>query len=67
MKRIGPGYYSTTINGVTYYVSDVGGDVKGFDGWVWYADGDRYHDIYPTKRAAVEALTHYATHPEEYR
>ena len=54
--RTAPGYYTTTINGVDYEIVNVGGDVAGFTGWVWNVVGESANDIYPTKRAAIEAL-----------
>lgn len=56
MTRIRPGYYKSTINGCDYYVRFMGGDVRGYDVWVWYADGESANDTYPTKRDAVAAL-----------
>ncbi len=61
--RTAPGFYTTTINGVTYEISNVGGDVAGFTGWVWYVAGESADDIYPTKRAALEALADFTATP----
>lgn len=54
--RIAPGYYTTTHNGATYRIINLGGDTAGFTGWTWRGDNDGGDDIYPTKRAALEAL-----------
>jgi len=59
--RTAPGFYTTTINGVTYEISNVGGDVAGFTGWVWCVAGQSADDIYPTKRAALEALADFTS------
>lgn len=56
MTRIRPGLYQSTINGRDYFVQFMGGDVRGYDVWVWYEDGDRANDTYRTKRDAVAAL-----------
>jgi len=61
--RTAPGFYTTTINGVTYEISNVGGDVAGFTGWVWCVAGQSADDIYPTKRAALEALADFTAAP----
>jgi hypothetical protein len=54
--RLAPGFYTTTINGVTYEISNVGGDVAGFTGWVWNVVGESANDIFATKRDALAAL-----------
>ena len=59
IRRTSPGNYTTTCGGITYVIFSVGGCVAGFDGWVWHAVGEQADDIYPTKRDAVEALTHW--------
>lgn len=54
--RKAPGFYTATIKGVAYEICNVGGDVGGFGGWTWCEAGASAADIYPTKRAALEAL-----------
>lgn len=54
--RTAPGFYTTTINGVTYEIVNVGGDMPGFTGWVWNVVGESANDIYSTKRDAMAAL-----------
>lgn len=62
-KRIAPGSYTATINGVAYIIKSVGGCVPGYSGWVWHADGETAHDLHPTKRAALEALADWTKVP----
>lgn len=55
-KRTAPGSYTAAIGGVVYLIENVGGDMPGYAGWVWHAEGEPAHDLHPTKRAAIEAL-----------
>jgi len=54
--RVAPGFYTATVRGVTYEICNVGGTEPGYFGWTWSVAGEAANDVFPSKRAALEAL-----------
>lgn len=59
--RVAPGFYTATVRGVTYEISNVGGTEPGYSGWTWSAAGEAADDVFSSKREALEALTSWIT------
>lgn len=54
--RKAPGFYTATVNGVEYEITNVGGQVAGYTGWVWNVAGESADDVFATKADALAAL-----------